>query len=426
MKTGAFLFSCCLIASLAQADELPYIDEIRFSGNRVTEEAILRQELFLTEGEQLDSERVERSRRALMNLGLFKTVVARMEEEGELNVLYFELDERYFILPIPLLGAKPDDEEYSYGFELRFDNLLGLNQRLKLSFEQKHSIDDSIRAVNESEVAYRYPRVMGSYVNLNINARLKSQEIVLAKENEDIIDGGFERKQYLLGFGISRWLKPIMGSQGWLFGGGLGMEQRDYQNAWGSGEGYHKSLITVLNMEIAYHEVTEHQFYREGYSAGYQFSQSLGLLGSDHHFTRHLLYRRGYYPIHGLDANFNSQIQFGVANGESFDSPAYGLGGSNLRGYPDGIGPGNVMLQLNLEYHQRISAYRPLRAVIFSDIGNVWPEVSNIDRHGFHHSLGFGLRWRVQNFVDTTLRLDYGYGLRTDQQRAYLSTRANF
>lgn len=417
------LLLCCGGLGVAQAAE-GIISAIHFSGNRVTEERILRQELLISEGDVLDPTRLEQSRQALMNLRLFKRVMATAEPvaDGQMEVT-FTLEERYYILPLPLLGAKPESEEYSYGAEIRFDNLWGLNQRLKLNYEHKNSLDKEEKVRRELELEYRYPRVMGSYVNLQLDSGIRSQERVL---DMDEGSGGYLRDQYLFGFTLSRWLNRRGSSEGWQVKAGLGFQQRRYSEQWGDGLNYGPSQSMDMTWGIGYHKVDEHPYFRDGNSYGYELTQSLEGIGSDYGYTRHLFYWQAYRPLSWVDANFDSQLRVGLASGDSFDGRAYSLGGSNLRGYPDGLDSGNAMLQINLEYQHRVSGYRQLRAVVFSDVGNVWPSLHDIDTRGFHHSVGLGLRWRVQSFVDTTLRVDYGYGLRTGESKAYFSTRANF
>lgn len=420
------LFFCGLNSLAFAENEIakPIIEAIHFNGNRVTDERILRQELSIAPGEHLDLQKLEKSRQALMNLGLFKKVTASTEIQGDAATVLFELDERYYFLPIPLLGTRQESDQYTYGLALRYDNFLGLNQRLKLSYEHKKSFDSDIRLVRELEMDYRYPRVLGSYIDFSIDTAMKDQHIVFDSEEEG--EGGYLREQYLISTAITRWLSRQGSREGWHVKAGFNFLQHAYSERWGDASAFRSGQSLDLQWGIGYYKVAEHPYYRDGESYGYTLTHSLAPLGSDHDYVRHLFYWRNYRPLPRLDANFNSQIYLGLASGSSFEAPAFTLGAGNLRGYQTRIGAGNAMLQLNLEYQQRISGYRQLRAVVFSDLGSVWPTRGDIQANGFHHSLGLGLRWQVLSLVDTTLRIDYGYGLRTGESRAYFSTSASF
>ncbi len=419
-RYGGLLLSLLLAGSLQAA----YVDTLRFVGNEVTNEQILRQEMWLSEGDALDDGLLERSRQAIMNLGLFRSVDARVVEEEGRTVVVITVEERYYLLPIPLLGARPEGEEVSYGFELRYDNLLGLNQRLKLSLEHKRKLDSEERMLREWELDYRYPRLLGSRNNLALQARLRSQVFELDDTVEEA--GGYERDQYLFRGRVTRWLGARGVSEGWQAGGGLNLLQQRYTEQWGRGLDYHDGQALELQLSLGHQRLAKHPYYTEGHSYDYTLSHSLNGLGSDFSYTRHLFTFSHYRPLSWVDANLDTRLRFGLARGSSFDSPAYSLGGGSLRGYQEVIGEGNAMLLLNLEYQHRISGYRQLRAVLFGDVGSVWDGVEDISLDGFHPALGVGLRWRVQRFVDTTVRMDYGYGLREGSQRFYFSTSAFF
>ena len=56
------------------------IETIRFEGNEVTQESVMREEMVVTEGDPVDIERIEWSVQYIMNLGIFERVTYRIEE----------------------------------------------------------------------------------------------------------------------------------------------------------------------------------------------------------------------------------------------------------------------------------------------------------------------------------------------------------
>ncbi|MDX1388044.1 MAG: outer membrane protein assembly factor BamA, partial [Acidobacteriota bacterium] len=88
-------------------------------------------------------------------------------------------------------------------------------------------------------------------------------------------------------------------------------------------------------------------------------------------------------------------------------------GAESIRGFPlDGAGPvdengdpigGEALLILNQEY--RFPIWKPVRGVLFYDVGTVWPTVDSIDLSELRHVLGTGIR------VETPIgpiRFEYG------------------
>lgn len=400
------------------------IDEIRFSGNNVTREIVMRQEMLVREGDPLDANKIEKSRQAIMNRGLFKSVAAEVLEEEGANVLLITVVERFYILPLPRLDARLEEEELSYGMELRHDNLMGLNQRLRLIYEHKKSADGEIPLKKEGAFSYSYPRILGSSENLSISAKVIREE-VQELENE-VITGSYQQDSRSLSFRVSRWLNPDLISRGWIVGGGMAVSQRIFKRQQGSGEAYENSQALELNLGLDYSAVEEYPYHREGSAYGAGLAVSLPETGSDYSYNRLALYHRNYYPLSFVDASLHTQVKLGLANGSSFDSPAFGIGGGgSLRGYESDVVEGNAMLQINTEYHHHLSGYRQLRGVVFIDAGNAWPGGLEMD-HKLYSSVGLGLRWRVQSFVDVTLRVDTAYAVDTGETKLYATTSSSF
>lgn len=430
MRTGRawlIVLLLFLLASFAvQAEETTgYIDEIRFVGNEVTKASILRQEMLVQEGDPINSKKIEASRQAIMNLGLFKSVKADVVTEGEYHVLVITVDERYFILPLPLLDVRLDEKTYSYGAELREDNLMGLNQRLRLKYEHKKSVDSDVPLRKESSIDYTYPRVIGTANILNVNAKM-IREDVDERDINDTVTGSYQLDTRKLGFGFSRWLREDWISQGWTVGGGMSLEQQVYTQQSGTATSYDDSQALELNFGLNYKGVEQHPYHREGSAYGYNLALALPGIGSDYSYNRHNFYYRNYHALGLVDANINTQLKVGLANGSSFGNPAYSLGGSELRGNEEDVAEGNAMLQFNAEYHHHLSGYRQLRGVLFMDVGNAWPGVMEIDLGKLYPSVGVGMRWRVQSFVDLTLRLDWAYAIDAQTNKVYLTTSSSF
>ncbi|MGM0595252.1 MAG: BamA/TamA family outer membrane protein [Pseudomonadota bacterium] len=417
----------CVTAAVAQEEASPVLDVIRFVGNEVTQESVMRQEMRVREGESYTPEQVERSRQALMNLGLFKSVQTELLEEQGRHVLEVRLEERYYILPIPLLDYRPSflaDESntnYTYGGQLRFDNLFGLNQRLKIDYEKKEYVDDLEPTEREWNIEYNYPRIVGTPYRLELDARHEQRNIEVHEGESHIATTSSKSASGRLF--LSRWLNPEGVSEGWRAGAGVAGTAYRYRDLEGVSD-YHNQNVVALLGRIDYLQVDQHPFYREGEAFSYGVTLAHGVLGSDREYMHNTFSYRRYRPVHALNGNINTQLRLGLGFG---DGEAYSLGSStSLRGFDSNTLEGNLLLLGNIEYHQRIGGYKPLRGVVFADLGNVWPGLDDINNRRLYSSVGVGARWRVQSFVDVTLRLDYAYNTHTGESETYLATRGSF
>ncbi len=420
--TLIWLVLCC-----DQAHAEP-ISKILFEGNEVTQEKVLRQELLIQEGDDADPRLIEESRLAIMNLGLFKNVVSRLEQEGDAQRLIYTVDERFFLLPIPRLGIRAKDGDaqegvgsYTYGIELRYDNLLGLNQRLKLVHEIEEPREEGGDYIKESSIRYTVPRIVDSVYQLDMSLKQVKKQIF--EYENDINTGRYHSTESSGSFSVSRWIDTTI-SRGWRGGAGISVEDINYYEQVGSGLAYVDNFTLALTLGLDRSDTQEYPYHRDGEQYGYSISLGLPQLGSDSSFTRHHLYYRRYRPLEFADSNLNTQFQLYAANGSG---DTYGIGNSALlRGYDDDYAKGNALFLANLEYHHHMSGYPQLRGVVFTDIGNAWPSVSDIDLGDMLTDVGIGLRWRVQSFVDVTLRMDYAYALSSETTKLTLNTKASF
>ena len=396
---------------------------IRFVGNERTKEQVMLQEMSIHVGDRVDRELVEKSRQSIMDLGLFKSVTAELLDESGGKVLQITVEERFFILPYPVVSAKPEGD-YSYGFKLRFDNLAGLNQRLEVGYEHKRLADGEVPLRKETEIEYNYPRVIGTPYAFGISTKLVKEDLDLMEED---LQGKYKRDSYHTSLGVSRWLERKQESHGWFYGLGLNSRVDRYEYISGD-QGLRENGQSIgITANLGYTRVHEKKYYRDGIAYGVDGELGVPELGSDYSYYRNNYYLRRYYPLVAEKNNLNAQLRLGLANGCNFDCEAFKLGGSStLRGYENDYVTGNAFVLANIEYHHQISGYNQMRAVLFTDIGNAYPKPREIDLLDQKVSVGIGLRWRVQLFVDLTLRFDYGYGIDAKTDKVYLSTKAMF
>lgn len=416
----AFLLFLPLLADAATAD---YIAAIRFEGNAVTRERILRQELEIAEGQPLDLPAVERSRQSLLDLGLFRKASSRIEGEGPGKTVVFSLKERYYILPLPRLDGDLNDVSLSYGVELRMDNVAGLNQRVRINYRNKE-FDDERDTSRIFGVSYRYPRVFGSRFELGVDLGIERQDETLLDASGE---GLYRQDSHKVGFEISRWLTNEGPSRGALAGVGIGLEARDYQHISGTQGLAEGGEVVELTGRIANLDVHDLLYWQEGSAYGYNVAVAAGAFGSDHDYWRNELFWRRYRHFSGRGGNLNTRLRIGVGHGERFGADAYRVGDADtLRGYEKDYATGDALLLGNIEYLHPISGYRQMHAALFADVGNVYPRLADIDPSDLLVGVGVGLRWRVQSFVNVYLRVEAAYGVEAGTEQFYAGTSVPF
>jgi outer membrane protein assembly factor BamA len=398
--------------------------DIRFAGNHTTQPEVMLQEMVIRPGDEIDAARIETSRQGIMNLGLFKSVTAELLEEAAGTVLLITVVEKWYILPIPRVGVRGDGDA-EYGMELRFDNLFGMNQRLELETITKESLTSETPLRRELFVGYSYPRIVGTPYQLDVGAGEVTREERQLDE-AGVETGTYEQRSRNLRFGLYRWQSVTGPSRGLRYGGGTALLWERYRHVSGAPVPHRDARNVQLNGLLELVEVDEDRYRRRGRVYGYAPTVGLSQLG-DFGYHQHLFYYRRHLPLDEQRANLDYRFQLGLARGKAFGLYGWTLGGSSsLRGYEKEYVTGNAMLLNNIEYLFPLSGYRQMRGVIFSDFGNAWPEASDMDLTDLKAAVGIGLRWRVQTFVNVTIRIDHAWGLEAKTQATYLSTRTMF
>lgn len=412
-------------AGSASAD---IITAIEFAGNRVTNPKILRYEILVKEGDVADPVLIERSRQAIMDLGLFTSVVASVERRADGSVLTFVIKEKYYILPVPRLN-RDDDNNISLGAEISIDNLAGLNQQLKLRYETENATGLSGGKIDSNTLSYNYPRVFGSpyQFRTDISQNRQPAEVVTGATVTSLYD----LEAWTTSLQVSRWLAPRGPSRGWQVGAGLVWRRNGYDYVSGAPtdrfRDAHAVGVSVLGQFL---DVRDYLFSRRGREYGYKGEFGAPALGSDTQYTRHELFYRRYLLLEGRPhENLEFQGRLGLSSGDIFagEDYAYTLGGSKtLRAFDTGSFPGNSFVLFNLQYLRPFFDYYPLRGAVFLDIGNVYPSNETINLGDLKWDVGIGLRLRLKSFVKIDLRVDAAYAHDTGEYKVFAGTKEVF
>ncbi len=418
-----------------EADGLPVIAappgniaRIEFSGNRVTQPQIMLQEMLVKEGDVADPVLIERSRQAIMDLGLFTTVRAAVEAGEDGSVLLITVKEKYYILPVPKLN-RDEDNNFSIGAELSLDNVAGLNQQLKIRYETDEAMGLSDGRIDTHSFSYDYPRVFGSAYSFrtDIDQQRSPAEMVTG----GVLSSLYEKEAWTASLQVSRWLRRTGPSRGWQVGTGMVWRRNNYDYvSLAMTDSFRDAQAVGLSVRGQYIDVRDYLFSRAGLEYGYNGEYGAPGLGSDTEYKRHEFFYRKYILLKGRPhENIDLQTRLGLSSGDIFpeDIYAYSIGGSRtLRGYSSGSFTGNAFVLFNVQYLRPFFGYYPLRGALFLDVGNAYPSNEKINLGDLNWSVGIGIRLRLKSFVKIDLRVDASYAYDTGKYKIFAGTREVF
>ena len=123
----------------AQTDTLFYkgnysiiIDSIQIHGNKTTEDFIILRELTFGIGDTLNPHLASYNRERIYSLRIFNDVRLNPYSFNDKNILRIEIEESWYIYPIPFVTLKDRDwDKLSYGVSVSLLNFRGRNETLK-------------------------------------------------------------------------------------------------------------------------------------------------------------------------------------------------------------------------------------------------------------------------------------------------------
>ncbi|MBN1302035.1 MAG: hypothetical protein JW995_12550 [Melioribacteraceae bacterium] len=112
-------------------NEMIIVDSIIISGNDITEEFVILRELTFKEGDTIGVRDLKFNEERIYSLGLFNFVDLYTKRENEnLNVI-IEVDESWYIYPLPYLDLQDSDlNRATYGLSVLYRNFRGRNETI--------------------------------------------------------------------------------------------------------------------------------------------------------------------------------------------------------------------------------------------------------------------------------------------------------
>lgn len=128
----SFVLKAQTTDSLFSSHLYPFVvDSIAIAGNETTESFVILRELNFEIGDTLTRVNAIYNRERIYSLGIFNHVYFKPDIIDSTNILTIQVDESWYIYPIPFIEAKESDlKKLSYGVYLRLKNFRGRNEDL--------------------------------------------------------------------------------------------------------------------------------------------------------------------------------------------------------------------------------------------------------------------------------------------------------
>ena len=177
----------------------------------------------------------------------------------------------------------------------------------------------------------------------------------------------------------------------------------DKENVMGR-HGYH---ISGLGLSVTYDTRNNAFSPDRGVMLQFYFDHFAPVFGSDYQYTNYVLDARRFINVyHGQVLALQAFGSFNTGP-TPLRSLAFIGGASNLRGYYAGRFRDKNAAIIQAEY--RVPLFWRIGAVGFAGMGNVGPELKDIDFQCLKYSYGGGLRVALNRKEKLNLRLDYGF-----------------
>ena len=417
---GLLLICFWLPASAAEY----LIESIEFTGNRVTKDHILLQEMLFDAGDSVSDEQIEQARQSIMNLDIFKAVTSKLQATDNGHRLLIDVDEKLYWFIVPKL-SRSGDGDVAYGGEFQIDNLAGRNQRLEFNFRKKKFDDTDIDEEEQIELEFQSPRIFRSAFELNLD--IKKEQAALEEDRFGVL-GNYDRDLDEFGFTLARWKNPFGPSKGWRYFGGASVQQFDHTFLSGTPGLFFDADVISLIGGFSFFDVQNYLFSREGIHFGYRANLSTDTFGSDVSFAKHSVFYRRYKRVtQRPHTNFNMQLRFGHITRSIFGDPTFSVAsGRTIRGFDRDSLEGDAFVIGNLQFLTPLYGKNALRGVTFLDFGNAYEDIHEVDLSDLKFGAGIGLRWKVKSFVKFDLRLDVAHGFPSGELKVFAGTRTIF
>lgn len=368
------------------------IAAIRIVGNEVTRPVVILREIDLRVGDEADPARIEHGRQAIQDLGLFREVRIDQEPQGDGVALVVRVHEKRYVLPIPRLDANSEGD-YSYGAQIRWSNVFGLNHRL-VAFVEQGNVDSERDRESERSLRLRYsaPYLGGTDYSASFLAD-RTEQVSLDRAG-NAFDETFHRLE-VLGTRDFRRGRP---RSGWILGTGLYWQDQTATGAFAPPpDGSATAMVGVADFS----DLRFNLYSQSGRTFSARMEVARDDVLSDYSYERLDLDYRDYRRVGKREhQTMHLFAGGGILSGGPRSRNTYSLGGSSrMRGYDSDAIEGDTYWYLAGEYLRPLR-WDWLRLLAMVEVGGARRNVYEERTRGAYASVGLGLRARITWFVD--------------------------
>lgn len=386
---------------------------IQVEGNDSVSSRVILREVRFCPGQRFDGAKVEAARERLFALDLFQFVDISIED----------LDKKTTVLPIRILvkEAKKETVRLGVGYGTE-DQLRGLGQ-----YEIRNFLGDGRRLEINVKASSIVQLLEGQF----------TQPYFFDTSGSLVVDGGFMRESQVSYENLKTYLQPRYQYQ-WLNGLssylGYNFEANYLSNVVippsPSDQVHQAYFVSSLVSGTTWDSVDSIINPSRGWRVLQYGEWASSFLGSQVDYLKFSLDGRGYVPVSKY-GTLAVRLKYGAIEPleGSSDVPIFKRffsgGADSVRGYPyQKLGPlaadgnpigGLGLLEGSLEF--RFPIRMPIEGAVFSDFGNVAPEIGSFSWADTRYTVGVGLRYLT---IVGPLRFDVGYELNPPQPVSFV------
>lgn len=393
---------------------LGVVDTVIVAGNAKTKTYVILNEMALHQGDTVTAEAMEYDRNRIYGLGLFTRVEVMYDSLESIRFLFVDVNERWYVLPIPIFGFRDGDPKRIYaGAGLQHENVGGRNQKLRASLVL--GSDPSAGVAFADPLLFHDERVFFS-IGLSFNRVRNKSEVETART------GSFDEFHYDANatFGKRFTLTQTAGIN-------VGFRQLEVSSWWPgrtvAANGKDRFLYATASYLFDSRDLFEYPS-RGGFAALYATKYGLG--ESAVNFTRFGADLRRYTPL-PFGFTVAARVQGSTITGGEVPSYAhmfFGYG-ERLRGWFGTVLEGENIASATLELRHYLIAPRVFRqtflpvpeefsvwrfglsAALFANTGAIWDRGAKVGPGDLFSGYGAGLHLLLPYSV--VVRVEYAW-----------------
>jgi outer membrane protein assembly factor BamA len=388
------------------------IDTIVIGGNRKTDGYVILDEMTLKAGMVATEEAIQYDRNRVYSLGLFTSVDIYYEVLDSLRVLLVEVRERWYIIPVPIVGARDGDvKKLYYGAGVLHNNFQGRNQKLYAS-----AIFGFDPAFSFSITNPMFDRENNLYVGLSLStSSVRNRSLV-----ESALTGDFDERHVEVGGTLGKRLS-LFSAAG--IDGGVHYVRVSHYRPGRTTSSDGTDLFLYATVQYAYDSRDLREYASQGSYFQVYFTKN-GWGESDVDYSRVGIDTRKYTPLKG-PLSLALRAHATIVSGTVIPTYArsYFGSGERLRGYYTQIWEGENLAGGTAELRYAlfgpktfVFSFLPLppefsiwrfgvSLALFGDTGLAWFRHDRVTLNGFASGYGGGLHFLLP--YDYVFRAEY-------------------